>query len=535
MPEFLHNLGLEVFTEDEDTYRKLVGHVLSQGKAIYGYFGLPYINHHLGWAQMIARIGPVVEGKYQFNALDTHCAGICYWDVRISSVMKDPDNDDPLSKVLVVKGMDGKSLAAVHIVNADVLPSFAEDEVIRLQMIAFPEDISYYPDAQDYEATVKPDKFGKKISLGENCLFPIGIFSETNEVPVKTITQIRGVVKRLLWGEVKLGDDTINPFIDCIVETQMGEIEILHTVEMVEESQRENLKVGATVNCLCYLSGDPAINAYAHGIVLDHEHHLKLLAYSFSEGDPERLRRVLANHFTYDSEVSNKHIDNADEYIELMKHVQEKGESCHPHYATITQAPDDSDYPAGTRCLVLSYGSSEKFTSMAFIDMNADNKIHRIRVSKDLRYQFKIDDPLPEPEGIQEIFKPRTTIEAMLCRAHFHCIVPKETDEEIINTCIRQHWDEFTTQADYLGKSASLEELFTVAFELGIRKRGKIHYDDSLIKELAAQFVKDHCMTMSDDDTPQTALAQSLLYMSALGYLCEDDIPYKGTASTDDE
>ena len=253
MPAFLKRLGLEAFAEDEESYLSFVNHILANGKAITGYYGLPYINYHMGWAQLVGRIGPKVDGKYQFNDLDTHCAGICLWDVRIVSVMNDPENDDPLSKVLVVKGMDGSGLAVVHVVNADVLPSFAEDEAIRLQMIAFPEEISYYSDEEAYVATVEPDKFGKKLTVGENTLFPNGIFAETDKVPVKSITQIHGTVKKLLKGEVKLGEETFYPFIDCIVDTQFGEIEILHTIEDVDEAQRKHLKVGATVNCINHI------------------------------------------------------------------------------------------------------------------------------------------------------------------------------------------------------------------------------------------------------------------------------------------
>ena len=527
MPTFLKNLGLEVFAEDEEIYSKLVGHVLSEGKAITGYTGLPYINHHLGWAQLIARVNQMEDKKLAFTGLDTHCAGICFWDVRISSIIKDLDNDDPLSKVLVVKGMDGRSMAAVHVVNADVLPSFAEDEVIRLQMIAFPEEISYYSDAQAYDATIEPDKFGRKIALGENCLFPIGIFSESDRVPVKTLTQIRGVVKRLLWGEVKLGDDTINPFIDCIVDTQMGDIEILHTIEAVEESQRDNLKIGATVNCLCYLSGDPAIGEYDHGIVLDHEHHLKLLAYTLAEGDPERLRCVLADDFIYESEATKKRIDNPDEYIEFVKFVQAEGETCHPHYATITQSPEDGDHPVETRCLVLSYGASEEFNSMVFIIMNADDKIQRIHVSKDSRYRFKVDDPLPEPVLPEDMRGAQSTLEAILWRANFDCLLPEGTDEAAIEACIEQHRDAFAAEADRLANEEKMEHAFAEAMEFGIRMRGQIRCDPYLVEDVAIPFIKDHRRMTNDDDDPRAALVQSLLYVAAIGYLCENDIPFR--------
>lgn len=398
MPVFLKNLGLDVFTENEDSYRGLIAHTLASGKTITGYYGMPYANHHLGWAQMIARVNRTEDGTFHFTGLDTHCAGICYWDVRIVSVMEDKDNPDPLSKVLMVRGLDGMGIAGVHVVNADVLPSFASDEVIHLQMIAFPVEVGYYANEDAYAETVPPTKHGKKLLLAENALFPNGLFSKANEMPTKSLTQIHGKVKELFCGTVTLGEETYHPFLDCIVETQFGDIEILHRLEDVEESQREHLKVGATVNCLCYLSGDAALDQYEQGIVLDHEHHLKLLAYSFSTGDPERLRSVLADSFIYHSEASDKHLESVDEFIDFVKYIQREAKPCHPCYATITKAPEQDAYPVGTRCLALSYGASDDFASIAFIDLNEENKIQRIYLSKDGRYRFKIDDPLPEPD-----------------------------------------------------------------------------------------------------------------------------------------
>lgn len=533
MPAFLKRLGLEAFAEDEESYLGFVNHILANGKAITGYYGLPYINYHMGWAQLVGRIGPKVDGKYQFNDLDTHCAGICLWDVRIVSVMNDPENDDPLSKVLVVKGMDGSGLAVVHVVNADVLPSFAEDEAIRLQMIAFPEEISYYSDEEAYVATVEPDKFGKKLTVGENTLFPNGIFAETDKVPVKSITQIHGTVKKLLKGEVKLGEETFYPFIDCIVDTQFGEIEILHTIEDVDEAQRKHLKVGATVNCMCYLSGDAAMEEYSQGIVCNHDNHLKLLAYSLSTGDPERMRSVLADDFAYHSEASGKHIEDVDEFLSFVKFVQQEGAPCHPHFATLTECPEgDGMYQAGTRCLALSYGDQEDYAAIAFVDMNDEDRIQRIYLSNDSGYHFKVDEPLPAPDELEDLKLPGSVLESMLLRARFHGILPEEVDEEAVNACIDRHKDEFETDTAPMSSGDFLEKAFAGAFEMGLSKRGKVTYSVTLVREFAEQLVKDYMFNSADAEDSHAALVQALLYAEAIGYLCENNIGDEDPAAT---
>ena len=395
MPAFLSNLGMEIFTEDENSYCNLIKYVIRNGKVICGYYGLPYINHHWGDVQLVTRSAPGKDDALKAIGLDTHCAGWYCWDVRIVSALKDKDNDDPLSKVLMVKGMDGSGIAAIHVVNADVLPSFAEEEIIKLQMIAFPQTISYYPDRESFEEAVAPSKDGNKYMIGENMAFPIGIFNDTDDMHIKTLTQIHGTVKEVLWGNVEFEETNAQTFVSCHVETQFGDIEIIHTPDAVDEAQRKHVRAGATVDCMCYLSGDAAIHEYEKGIVLNHENHLKLLSYTMAKGDPERLRSVLANDFVYHSEASGKHFDCIDEFIDCTKCIHEKGRGCHPHYATITESIEDG-YPVGTRCLALSYGSDENYSSVVFIDMNEENKIQRIFLSSDPHYRFRIDTPLTE-------------------------------------------------------------------------------------------------------------------------------------------
>lgn len=396
MSHFLKNLGLEVFTENENLYTYLVRHVLSNGNAITTYYNTPYLNLHLGWVQLIARLSPHADGQPQFAGLDVHCAGLFTWDLRIVSEISDHEISIPPNKALLVKGANDSGTAVVHVVNADVLPSFSPGEFIRLQVVAFPELISYYPDAKAYDTS--ESSTGKAALIGENRLFPTGLFCENENVLVKSLCEIRGIVKKILPGIFKLGEETFSSFIDCIVETQFGDIEILHSHEAVKASQRDYMKVGATVYCMCYLSGDPAINEYANGIILDTDHHLRLLAYSLSEGDPERMRSVLADHFVYHSESAQKHIENIDDFFVFVKDVKENAQPCHPHYATVVQCPNgENAYPVGTHCLALTYGDSQSYSSIVFIDTNTNNKISRIYLSNDSRYRFRTNASLFSP------------------------------------------------------------------------------------------------------------------------------------------
>ena len=55
MPVFLENYGMEFFCENEDNYMGLMSLAAKEGKAIKGYYGLPYFNKHFGDAQIILR------------------------------------------------------------------------------------------------------------------------------------------------------------------------------------------------------------------------------------------------------------------------------------------------------------------------------------------------------------------------------------------------------------------------------------------------------------------------------------------------
>lgn len=134
MPNFLDNFGLESFNEDEDSLMGLLGHVVKEGKGINGYYGIPYLNTHLGDVQVIARIKRNDEGNYECCGFDTHCKGRSVWDVRIVDELN-PLDDDPLCKRLFLKSVEGDCPFIASIVNADVLPSFSKDEIIKLQMM----------------------------------------------------------------------------------------------------------------------------------------------------------------------------------------------------------------------------------------------------------------------------------------------------------------------------------------------------------------------------------------------------------------
>ena len=89
MPLYLENLNLGFFRESEDAFGSLMGLTASEGKGIVGYYNLPYLNKHLGSAQIVLRTGfreqsDEVDGRcLQGEGIDTHTAGRRVWEVRV--------------------------------------------------------------------------------------------------------------------------------------------------------------------------------------------------------------------------------------------------------------------------------------------------------------------------------------------------------------------------------------------------------------------------------------------------------------------
>ena len=154
---YIENFGLEYLMETEEDTISLCRAVCAKGKAIVGYYGLPYINCQFGWPQLIVRLERNEEDGYAVAGMDTHMCGVTKWTFRVNHSYKASEQDDPLTRrVMVSKTTDGTGLAMITLVNADVLPSYLEGDEITAQMIAFPVHINYYENEEAYEAD-QPD------------------------------------------------------------------------------------------------------------------------------------------------------------------------------------------------------------------------------------------------------------------------------------------------------------------------------------------------------------------------------------------
>ena len=398
---YIENFGLDFLSNTKDDLMSLCKAVCSMGRAINGYYNLPYLNHEFGWPQFIVRPAPLdEENKLEIRGIDTHLSGVTEWTFGIHSQCRSIPKDDPLSRqVLAYKTSDGSGAVIINLVNADVLPSFLPGDEITAQMAGFPLDIHYYENEDAYADTQEEMPDGKKMLLADGGILPVGLLSkkENKSFEEECLTLIRGTVKSAEMGLVKFGEEKMWPYINVIISTAFGDLEIAHTEEQIEESERQFIKAGSVVNGLFVLSGDVAIGKYQNGYVLDFDHNLALLRYTLQDGEAERLGVALSDNAEYYSEWTNTIYKGKDEIIDRFNYVREKNthRQFFAHFATITEIVDGDEelsHSVGERCIIIAIETEDKLDSICFMECDEDNKISKIEVTRNSRYRFAIDE-----------------------------------------------------------------------------------------------------------------------------------------------
>lgn len=576
MANCIEHLGLDFLMQTEDEVRGLWGYIAQEGKPIIGYYGFPYLNQHFGDAQLILRtIRNDEEKRIEVVGMDTHSSGNCIWDVSLSDLNIARKDADILERRCIVKRKsDGGGMAVVNIVNADVLPSFDEGTDLKLQMVAFPALIEYFKDEDEYAAAQPESPTGKKWLLADGSMLATGFMRNrdpesdafASNDDLDDLMLIRGTVKKLYHGVFALNGEAHNTYLRCIIGTEHGDLEIVHTINEVKEEQRDNIRVGATVNGVFTLSGDAAIYEYDQGVVLDEAHDLSILRSTFAGADPERIRFVFAENAIYLAEYNNSTYTGRDAIVARLKYVAEVADDKYfAHMATIVSV-DAGDtvlpYHAGKRCIVIASGEEHNYQSIAFADIDDEGRISRLVTSDNCRYHFRIDEkPVPKTP-LDDVEIPESVVEPIILRARFHGIIDDDVAAQSILTdvpdvrmyernveqmlCTMPEGDEEKNLKNLFGYlfAKAIETAYSETQHTGLFKKrlvvrytpadawnGTIH---TLLKpekseriavamEFGKQFAKDfaffHPFGAAHDDAYDADLRKALIVVQQLGYL----------------
>ena len=446
MPLFAENFGLEFLMEDEKILHGFMCDAVEKGKEIKGYYGLPYLNCTYGDVQIVLRTQRRQQGDgLEVVGMDSHAAGSTVWEVRLSAMNLDPPHADKLSRrVVATRPDESGGMAVINLVNADVLPSFLEGDVIKLQVAAFPEHIEYFADEDAYADFQPAMKNGGKFLLDEGSVFPAGLMQNRNpqsphfesDESLDNLVNVRATVKALRYGQFAMDGDEHDAFVYCIVDTKFGPLEIIHGFSQVDEAQRENMRGGAVVNFYGTLSGDAAIYAYEKGIVRDEEHALAAFRYMFRGNDPERLRQILSQNAVYLAEYNGKSYVGPDAIIQRLKFVQEDHtQEYFAHMATIVSVDGGEEtlpYGVGKRCIVLASGEETNYTSIAFLEVDGEGNVSRLLTSTNPRYHFDVDEKPERSFLFDDPDIPRSVIESILARARFEGMLDSSVTDEMV-------------------------------------------------------------------------------------------------------
>lgn len=404
MPE---NLGLDFLFENEEDVMGMAAYVTKEGKAMSGYGDTLYCCKYTGTCEFwVSCVFDKEIGKYSFEKIHSHGGNKSVLEMRHIGINLTPEDSARNEHIGMLEMADGSAgMLPIEIFNADVLPSYMRDDIIKVQTICYPLEINYYKDEEEYNSDQTTiDKDGQKWVVDIGSLLPLTFIVNHNPNTYKAgkdyssdvFVHFAAEVTEVYHGTFKTEDKEWKTYIRCFADTQYGKMEFDHTLEQVPENQRGNIKVGSVISGVCVISGDAAVNEYSNGAIKDFDHDLKLLRYVFSEGNAEKLSGVLTPTAVYTSKVSGRDYCGPDDIIDRMNYVHESHKNSKKYvadFATVEEAGEDSDYPVGTRCLALSQEGKSGYESLAFIDVDDKGMITNILVSADTSYRFSVEKP----------------------------------------------------------------------------------------------------------------------------------------------
>lgn len=396
--DYLKCLGLDSVMESDEALTGFLSYLAAEGKYIPTY-GSDHIDFRkiTGYPEFIVTTIPDEKEKtLKFSDFYTHCCGPDKWTFRITDTLV----NKPLEgkRQILASPIQHEGMCIVNIAQPDIVPSYFSGECIDLQVVAFPYDIKYYKDEEEYESNETVDCKLGKLCNAVGSVLPVAFLNNHHESgePDETddIMAISGKVISVHKGMVDIGGEEVFAFIDCYIDTFFGRLEIAHTLDQVDEAQRDNIKPGSVVCGLFVLSGDPMVDEYSDGAVFDREHILRYLGTVMTEKetDTKNLGKYLSDDCTYYSETTGSTVQDKEEIINHIEYVKtSRSKPYDINCATIIGSYENAEYPEGQRCLLLSAKDADDYESIVFADFDEEDKISRIYICTDAEYKFESD------------------------------------------------------------------------------------------------------------------------------------------------
>lgn len=375
--------GVEYLIDGAEKIKEFESYMLEKGHCNYGYSGRPYLNYHYGDVQFIAQVEQDEEGDPSIIKTNIHARGSVIWPVRIERWNNSDDSTYLDMRVICCPiGYDHEGIS-IDIYNADMLPCVSTDEIVKLQIIALPTHIAYYADEKELLDS------GLKVNVGT-------VATNTSVKGERKSTVICGKVKSIENGPARKSrkDETTYPFLDVIIETDLGEIEICHTRQQVEISLQKNIEVGSIICGEFYISGDAGIDRYEHCIPQNVDDNLRVVRDVILGGDAGRLYDIIdRNRCVYHSHTKDKEYHGYEEVANLFTDLSSAMDlsKLDVHYAFVRESLIEGGYEPGHQCLIIEYNNQKGDISALFLEHDENQKIKKINIVSVEGYKF-VDD-----------------------------------------------------------------------------------------------------------------------------------------------
>jgi len=396
-------------------------------KATYEYFGIPdlaekskkVIMSYIGMqGKGYQGYGPSVFFRKTVNCLDYymhakkdpenkslkyvypyfHASSLDIFKMIIDDANLNEDKRDKTFKQISVYKEGGDQFAVVNLINADNLPCFVEGTHIDAQVIAYPYgQFRRYDNEESYKKSKirhneRSYHMGAIIPIGYIDKYIAPLAEKPEDVDAMYIT---GTVSRVRRCKSKFYGEEEYTMIK--VRTDWSSIDVIYTDKQLLCGNEEPVREGDVISGCFWLEGDPAILKYEN-YSLQKSDLLLLLQNTIELGDPERLRKVLADDVCWNTVSSDEEYKGIDEVIERWKRVErECGRKVFAHQAKIRwrrvreeKGERANWYGPGTKCIVIAYGEPNNHEALLFINRDKNLRINRITIENSRDYLYTI-------------------------------------------------------------------------------------------------------------------------------------------------
>lgn len=315
-----------------------------------------------------------------------HIQGDTLWKLRASGHATIPEEHaaggkDEACRICRFTDRSGKRAVSVLVSNADVVPSYVRGMPISLQVAAFPREIHYYSDMYPCRMALRKSHVGSRLYLKKGAPFSV---SEASPVSL-LMAQVQSVQP------VSLQIPEIIHFLRIRVHTCFGKLDIIHTLDMVEEKERPLIRKGAILLMNGVISGNPVGNRYAISFPVRPEGWCCAIEDAVIFRRMERLERIWGNRLgpvTVDG-VHGEYMGGGGPLKEYFERLMRCNEIETERFILQKNEPNDREGIGGMiqrfrdRKIVKAYGIFD--TTLPGIRIKEDSKTERfLLIRKDM-------------------------------------------------------------------------------------------------------------------------------------------------------